>query len=76
MKLLILIGVFLFTGVLFHKDNVELIKDMQSTCSYSFSVNSGYWENQCGQLIDRIQENNKLEVITDNQGHFWVEERI
>lgn len=74
MKYIILAALFVGFGALLQDDKVELIKDMQTTCHRSYYTQSGALELECGKLIDRIQENEALEVISD-QGYFWVESK-
>jgi hypothetical protein len=75
MKYAILFACILGTGWLSSHDEINLVEQMQGTCHKSYLVTSGPLEEECGQLIDRIQKNNKLEVLTDNQGNFWVESK-
>lgn len=75
MKYIILLACFFGLGYVSNNDQVELIDQMQSTCKQSYQVWSGPLEDRCGVLIDKIQENDKLEVITDNLGNFWVESK-
>jgi hypothetical protein len=75
MKYLFLIIAAFAVGHLAHTDEIELIDQMKSTCHQSYLVTSGPMEEACGTLIDRIEHNNKLEVMSDNLGNFWVESR-
>jgi hypothetical protein len=75
MKYLIIASCFFFTAYLSHNDVMELIPQMKDTCHQSYTVDSGPLEEACGKLTDRIEENNKLEVISDNKGNFWVESK-
>ena len=75
MKYIFLIITAFAFGHLSHTDQIELIDQMKSTCHQSYLVTSGPLEEACGQLIDRIQENKGLEVISDNKGNFWVESK-
>lgn len=70
MKYLILASSFLTLGLFLHDDKIDLIKQMQQTCSYSYTVPAA--ESDCKSLINRIQANDNLEVLSDSQGHYWI----
>lgn len=72
MKYIILAACFLVMGYLSHGDKLGLVQDMQTTCHRAYYTNSGGIQTSCNQLIDRIEQNNKLEVLAEN-GIFWVE---
>lgn len=75
MKYVLIIIIAFIAGYTSHTDQLGLIDQMKSTCHQSYLVISGPMEEACGSLIDRIEQNKKLEIISDNLGNFWVESR-
>lgn len=54
------------------KNDSEVINQMATVCRLSHSIDSGEMEEDCGQLIDEL-DNRGYEVLSDKSGTFWTE---
>lgn len=50
----------------------KIIPTMIATCEKSYGKVDGRLEQDCGNLIDKVQKNG-FEVLNDENGKFWVE---
>lgn len=75
MKYIILLLCFLCLGIGEKHDQINIIDQMKDTCHSSYLVIDHDLEVKCGSLIDRIEQNKGLEVMSDGKGNFWVESK-
>jgi hypothetical protein len=77
MKALLLISCFVAViGLVGHEDyKTELFSATITTCEQSGGATLTATGRQCNDLIHQVQSQFNIEVLSDANGSFWIEEK-